>query len=101
MYTEINVRSFQEKREDGILDRGKKTNDDRSDITFTHYESQSWILHGHAQVALYPTFWCLSVFDVLNLPLSVFSDNFMLFKMDVAKQAINSRSGKAIPPKVR
>ncbi|KAM7426029.1 Coiled-coil domain-containing protein 96 [Porites harrisoni] len=27
------------------------------------------------------------------------SDNFMLFKMDVAKQAINSRSGKAIPPK--
>ena len=52
-------------------------------------------------VTLYPTFWCLSVFDVLNLSLSVFSDNFMLFKMDVAKQAINSRSGKAIPPKVR
>ena len=25
----------------------------------------------------------------------------MLFKMDVAKEAINSRSGKAIPPKVR
>ena len=41
MYTEINVRPFQEKRGDGILDRGKKTNDDRSDITFTHYESQS------------------------------------------------------------
>ena len=55
----------------------------------------------YVQVALYPTFWCLSVFDVLNLSLSVFSDNFMLFKMDVAKQAINSRSGKAIPPKVR
>lgn len=52
-------------------------------------------------MALYPTFWCLSVFDVLNLSLSVVSDNFMLFKMDVAKQAINSRSGKAIPPKVR
>ena len=31
----------------------------------------------------------------------IFSDNFMMFKMDVAKQAINSRSGKAIPPKVR
>ena len=59
------------------------------------------MLRGHAQVALYPTFWCLNVFDVLNLFLSVFSDNFMLFKMDVAKQAINSRSGKAIPPKVR
>lgn len=27
------------------------------------------------------------------------SDEFMLFKMDVAKQSINSRSGKAIPPK--
>ena len=42
MYKEINVRSFQERREDGILDHGKKTNDDHmpSDITFTHYESQ-------------------------------------------------------------
>ncbi|KAK2571769.1 Coiled-coil domain-containing protein 96 [Acropora cervicornis] len=27
------------------------------------------------------------------------SDGFMMFKMDVAKQSINSRSGKAIPPK--
>ncbi|RMX54659.1 hypothetical protein pdam_00009337 [Pocillopora damicornis] len=27
------------------------------------------------------------------------SDNFMMFKSDVAKQAINSRSGKPIPPK--
>ncbi|XP_068762170.1 cilia- and flagella-associated protein 184-like [Montipora capricornis] len=27
------------------------------------------------------------------------SDDFMMFKMEVAKQAINSRSGKAIPPK--
>ena len=34
---EINVRSSQERRWDGILDHGKKTNDDRSDITFTHY----------------------------------------------------------------
>ena len=40
----------------------------------------------------------LTLFDCNND--FFFSDNFMMFKNDVAKQAINSRSGKPIPPKV-
>ena len=72
-----------------------------------NYNILQWCVHGvlvaYQSVVYFGGYIHVCVVTVVKLIILfdlIFSEQFMLYKYDIAKQAINSRSGKQIPPKV-